>query len=202
MAEPGRKDEQSRNYEASISSDTERRDAEQSRSTGEGGRRRRRMRSDGNFMQIISILITILTCYICMFEWGSFRGNPSSFVAWSLNCTTWQILRGCFSFSFSLHPWLGEGAGSLNSNDAPSSPSLDKVSKYMQCMCNSTHQIKLWVEVCDCTAVKMSSIKWIILIKWLLTWSSLPGLQLNFLLLKSEGCSRPGILLSLLYRIV
>ena len=50
MAEPGRRDEQSRNYEASISSDTERGDAEHSRSTGEGDRRRRF--SDGNFMQI------------------------------------------------------------------------------------------------------------------------------------------------------
>lgn len=117
--------------------------------------------------KLIAILITILTCYICMFECGSFRGNPSCIVAWGLNCTTWQILRGYFSFSFSLHPWLGEE--SLNSNNAPSSP---KVRKHMQCMCNSTHQIKLWVEVCDCTAVKMSSTKWIILIR---------PLQSNFL---------------------
>ena len=53
LSEPGRRDEQSRNYEASISSasDTERGDAEQSRSTGEGDRR-----SDGNLCNLIVIL--------------------------------------------------------------------------------------------------------------------------------------------------
>ena len=52
MAEPDHSDEQPQDYDASIIyRDTERGDAEQSRSTGEGDRR-----SDGNLCNLIVIL--------------------------------------------------------------------------------------------------------------------------------------------------
>ena len=70
MAEPDRRDEQSaQDYEVSTTSDTERGDAQQSRSTGEGDRRR--LRSDGNFINATEPVVEFLylATHLCSYAW-------------------------------------------------------------------------------------------------------------------------------------